>query len=156
MRAQQHASKSDRRAKMKTKFLKCMWAELERKLDAFQRVQSILDDHKSNGLGDYEEEMKNIYGKDGFFCDEFNAVGNIYNDWANYTTGVVEDNKKLDFWHYMEDNTNRLSQYVEVDAYRRYQTWKESELIGRRVCHHVSHHFSRVDETLRQRRQKSS
>ena len=42
-------------------------AELERKLDAFQRVQSILDDHKSNGLGDYEEKMKNIYGKDGFF-----------------------------------------------------------------------------------------
>ena len=149
LHAQQLASKSDRRTKMKNKISEMYsGTERERKLDAFQRVQKVLDDHMSTALSDYKDEMNNVYGKDGFFRDELGAIGNIYSDLSlNYTTGVEEDNAKLDFWHYMEDNTDRDSnQYIELDAYRRYQTWKESELDAAEEFVNTSHHFSRVDE----------
>jgi hypothetical protein len=123
--------------------------ELKKKLKIFDAVQEILEDDMSQEFSTYKDEMSNLYSKDGFFYDEFNAIGDIHRDLKlNYGSGDGDQlNSSQNFYLYMNDESKTIDdKYFETDVYKRYADWKESELKLAEDFIATSHHFSGIQD----------
>merc|ERR1711871_854038 len=123
MSMQQDISPAERKTELKRR-LKSIYSgsELKKKLKVFDAVQEILEDDMSSEFSLYKDEMINLYSKDGFFYDEFNAMGDIHSDLKlNYSNGESDQVKSnRDFYLYMNDESNTGGKKcVEIDIYKR-------------------------------------
>eukprot|EP00943_MAST-04B_sp_MAST-4B-sp1_P001388 g1388.t1 len=155
---QQSISPGERAAEVERR-LKGIYSgnELKKKLKIFDAVQEILEADMSQEFSTYKDEMSNLYSKDGFFYDEFNAIGDIHSDLKlNYGSRDEDQmNSSQNFYLYMNDESHmKGNNYFEIDVYKRYVDWKESELKLAEDFIATSHHFSGIQDVKDAEREK--